>query len=147
MSQFDLSDLVAKIHSRRVKRSFSPCAFYSVEGDSLEVYLTGDEFVARRVDGFLTFYVSPESTSEVFGFALKDLKRNLREADIRWSSNKVLSGAYLLSLAVYLWERTHAESGRKDGPERRTRESLLELYREHADERIQFRNPGALVTK
>jgi hypothetical protein len=145
--QKNLADLVTEIASRRGKRAFSPCAFYNADGDTLEVYLSGEEFVARRVDGFLTFFVAPGSASEVLGFALKDLKRNLRETDIRWPSHKVLSGAFLLSLAVYLWERTHAESGRKNGPERRTRESLLELYREHADERIRFRNSEALAAE
>lgn len=147
MLQKNLTDLVSEVASRRGKRAFTPCAFYNADGDTLEVYLSGEEFVARRVDGFLTFFVSPNDGTDLLGFTLKNLKRNLRDADIRWPASRVLSGAFLLSLAVYLWERTHAESRRKDGPEQRTRESLLDLYRDHADERIRLRNPEALLAR
>ena len=147
MSHKNLTDLAAAIAPRKASRTFAPCAFYNAAGDTLEVYLSGEDYVAQRVDGFLSWFVAPESDSDLRGFALKNLKRNLKEAHVRWPADKVLTGAFLLSLAVYLWERTHGESRRRETPERRTRESLLELYREHANERIQFRNPEALADR
>lgn len=43
-------DLLAELKTRRTKGLFSPCAIYNRDGDTLEVYLSRDSYLAERVD-------------------------------------------------------------------------------------------------
>ena len=69
----DYSDWIQGILKDTDGLAFRPFTFYNEDGDCVESFFKMDSYYAKRIDDYITLYLSDE-TDEVIGFVLKNVK-------------------------------------------------------------------------
>lgn len=74
----DSNALASYIKSRRVSGEFTPCSYYGPDEDALMFYFRNDPDYAKRINKWLTLYLSMES-DELVGCQIKGVARVLED--------------------------------------------------------------------
>jgi len=73
LSKQEFMDLIFEI-AGPLAEDFKPFAFHNKAGDSIEFFVTQDDYYGLRVDDYLTLYLEMD-TDQIVGFVIKNVKR------------------------------------------------------------------------
>lgn len=107
--------LWGELKRRKPEGAFRPCGWYNATGDSLEIYLSTEPYIAERVDTLLTIFVSAHDRYRVVGLAIKNIKKHFGASgltDVFFSSKRAKVALLLLGVRHQYQAHREGQHGR-----------------------------------
>lgn len=137
-----LESLMAEMKASGPQEPFSPCAWYNVTGDALELYLSADPAVTERVDTLFSILVSRADPERVVGVVIKNIKKHFGQkplSDVFLATGRAKVSVLLFG-AVYSLRRI---SGLEPSENQNLRR-ILDLLQREGDTEVTLENAEAV---